>query len=120
MYLTRRKRTNGLGSYWDDLVAYNTPSAWGSAAADAYYRVNYGNVPAIPEPSATTTPADQAAAVRASIQAAQDAGTWTGDPRLGTTATDVIAATNQYMPWVIGGVVGLGVLYALAVFKVGR
>ena len=112
-------RGGGLSGWWDDFKAYNSADAWGSALADAYNWVQYGNTPALVQPAAGETSQQIAERQRAAIAAAERSGDWSATPRLGVTASDVSDAANklnEYRWWIIGGAVGLGVL-ALSVAR---
>lgn len=128
----------GMGGWWDDFLAYNSPSAWGTVAADAYQKIQYGDIPApgagLPLPPAPAAPAPAQAAgwnpdllaaesaalleqwkadARAAILQAELDGSYVPAGRLPFTAEDASAAldwSGKYGGWILAGGLGLVVL----------
>lgn len=105
-------------------VKYNTPSAWSTTAADAYSAIQYGQTPPLDQPQpAGQTPAERAAQVQAAIQAAQDNGSWSPDPSLGTSVQDVSNAVDSLKAgtnWALVGTLALGVGAGLLMLKAAK
>lgn len=93
----------GLSSWWDDFKAYNSGDAWGTVAADAYSKVQYGTFPQpampvikapqtreqmvtpgawTPEQSAAGVIEDTTTETQRRIQAAIDSGEYNPDGNL--------------------------------------
>jgi hypothetical protein len=115
-----QNNNNAPASAWDAFVQFWNPSIPTSTLTANYYQAaQYGNVPTIPEPSATTTPQQQAAAVQQAITGAEAQGTWQTNPDLGITATDVSSAadTLKKSPYTTGIVLGVALLGGLILFS---
>ena len=95
---------NAPASWWDAFLQFWNPSIPTSTLAANYYQgAQYGVLPTIPEPSATTTPQDQAQAVQNAIAQAATNGTYNTSPSLGVTATDLSnVPTSTYVLAAIG------------------
>jgi hypothetical protein len=111
--MIQRITSRGVAGWWSDFLNYNSADSWGNSFADAYQWLQYGTVPALVKPAAGETPQQIADRQRAAIAAAERAGTWTADARLGVTATDIDNArkTLDRNKWLLlVGALGVGVV----------